>query len=70
MVGTPWMSLFLAWLPWTIYYLLFTIPALFFLRQRVMEDTARAVWALAIVSVPIMGVVAFAVIQPGRPTDA
>lgn len=70
MVGTPWMAMFLAWLPWTIYYLLFTVPALFFLRQRAMEDTARAVWALAIVSVPIMGVVAFAVIQPGRRPDA
>jgi hypothetical protein len=60
------MAIFFAWLPWTMYYLLFTVPALFFLRQRVMEDTARAVWALAIVSVPIMGVVAFAVIQPGQ----
>jgi hypothetical protein len=47
-------------------YLMFAVPALFFLRSRVLDETARAVWALLIVTIPIMGCVAFAVLQPGR----
>ena len=44
------------------------VPAafvLYFLRTRNLDDTAQAVWALAIVGVPVMGAVAFAAIGPG-----
>ena len=46
-------------------YLAFAVPALYFLRQRDLDETARAVWSLAIISVPVMGAVAFAAIRPG-----
>ena len=63
--GTPMLS---AWAPWYlaygVYYLAFCIPALFVLRGRVLDDTTRAVWALAIVLAPIMGALAL-VIMPG-----
>ncbi len=49
-----------------IIYLLFAVPALYSLRGRALDDTARAVWALAIVGVPIMGVVSFTMMQPGE----
>jgi hypothetical protein len=47
-------------------YLAFALPALHFLKERDLDDTARAVWALAIVGIPVMGSVAFALVQPGR----
>jgi hypothetical protein len=60
----------LMWAPGLLYYgviyLMFALPALFFLRARALDETARAVWALLIVTIPIMGCVAFAVLQPGR----
>ena len=46
-------------------YLAFTLPALFHLRRRHLDETSRAVWSLAIVAVPIMGPVAFATMNPG-----
>ena len=52
-------------LAYGVYYLAFCIPALFFLRGRVLDDTSRAVWALAIVLAPIMGALALVIIQPG-----
>lgn len=48
-------------------YLAFALPALFHLRGREMDDTSRAVWALAIIAIPIMGAVAFVIMQPGQP---
>lgn len=48
-----------------VIYLLFAVPALYYLRARYLDDTARAMWALLIIAVPIMGVVAFATLQPG-----
>ena len=60
----------MAWGPMFFYYglayLMFAVPALFFLRTRALDETSRAVWALLIVTIPIMGCVAFAVLQPGR----
>ena len=35
-----------------VFYLVFVIPPLFFLRARVLDDTTRAIWALAIISAP------------------
>ena len=46
-------------------YLAFAVPALLFLRRRALDETSRAVWALAIIAVPITGPVAFATIDPG-----
>jgi hypothetical protein len=46
-------------------YLLFAIPALMFLRNRMLDDTTKAVWVVAIVVTPVMGAVAFAILQPG-----
>jgi hypothetical protein len=66
MITSPWMVLMYAWMPLGILYLLFIIPPLFFLRARLLDDTTRAIWALAIISVPILGAIAFVIIQPGR----
>lgn len=49
-----------------IIYLAFSVPALFYLRKRELDETSRAVWALAIIAVPIMGAVAFTAMQPGE----
>ena len=69
MDGSPWTPMLFAWAPWYlaygVYYLAFCIPALFVLRGRVLDDTSRAVWALAIVLAPIMGALALVIIQPG-----
>ena len=46
--------------------LAFGLPALYYLRGRQLDETSRAVWALAIVIVPLMGAVAFALVRPGR----
>ncbi len=46
-------------------YLAFALPPLYFLRQRDLDETTRAVWALAVTGVPIMGAVAFAIVRPG-----
>jgi hypothetical protein len=48
-----------------LFYLAFTLPALYYLRRRDLDETSRAVWSLAIVAVPVMGAVAFVVMQPG-----
>ena len=66
MVTSPWHAMMLAWMPFGILYLLFVIPPLFFLRARVLDDTTRAIWALAIISAPVIGAIAFVIIQPGQ----
>jgi len=35
-------------------------------RPLDLDETTRALWALAIISVPIMGVIAFVILQPGQ----
>ena len=42
------------------------MPPLFLLRARALDETTRALWALAIISVPIMGAIAFVILQPGQ----
>jgi hypothetical protein len=70
MVTSPWLSMWYAWMPigilYVLLYLVFVVPPLFFLRARVLDDVTRAIWALALISVPIMGAVAFVIIQPGQ----
>lgn len=61
-----WMAIWPAYLPWIAYHLCFTVPALFFLRQRTLDPTDQAIWTLIVVSVPVVGLMAFVVLQPGR----
>jgi hypothetical protein len=69
-VTSPWAAMLYAWMPMGIFYLLFyvifVVPPLFLLRERALDDTTRAIWALAIISAPIIGAVAFVILQPGR----
>lgn len=46
-------------------YLAFALPALYYLRKRDLDELCRAIWALTIVAVPLMGTVAFAMLAPG-----
>ena len=68
-VTSPWMAMASAWMPMSIlyllFYLVFVVPPLFLLRQRALDETPQAIWALAIISVPIIGAVAFVILQPG-----
>ena len=70
MVTSPWHAMMLAWMPlgvfYLAFYLLFVVPPLFLLRGRRLDDTTQAIWAFAIISVPIVGAVAFVILQPGR----
>jgi hypothetical protein len=70
MVTSPWTAMMFAWMPLGIFYLafylVFVVPPLFLLRGRQLEQTAQAICALAIISVPIVGAVAFVILQPGR----
>ena len=73
MVTSPWHAMMLAWMPlgvfYLAFYLVFVVPPLFLLRGRQLDPTTQAVWALAIISVPIVGAVAFVILQPGRPSE-
>ena len=66
MITSPWSAIMFAWMPLGIFYLLFTVPPLFLLRARPLDETTRAIWALAIISVPVLGAIAFVILQPGR----
>jgi hypothetical protein len=44
---------------------LLTVPCLFALRQRPLDEGSRALWALVIVSAPMMGALAFVLLRPG-----
>ena len=70
MMTSPWSAMMLAWMPMGIlylaFYLVFVVPPLFLLRGRPLDETTQAIWALAIISVPIVGAVAFVILQPGR----
>ncbi len=48
-------------------YLIFAIPALFWLRSRRVEETAQALWALIVLLFPVIGAVALVLLTPGRP---
>jgi hypothetical protein len=47
-------------------YLICAVPALRDLKGRGLDETSRAVWALAIIAIPIMGALAFWIMQPGH----
>ncbi len=48
---------------------LLSVVALLELRQRTLPPTAQALWALLIALVPILGAVAFWIVQPGAKTE-
>ena len=48
-------------------YALFAIPALVWLGRRRLEQLPQAIWALIVVSIPIMGAVALVLVKPGEP---
>ena len=70
MISSPWSAMMAAWMPMGIFYLgfylLFVVPPLFLLRGRRLDDVTQAIWALSLISVPIIGAVAFVIIQPGQ----
>jgi len=43
-----------------------SIIALFGLRQRQLEEIPRAIWAVLIAIVPLLGAIAFLIVQPGE----
>jgi hypothetical protein len=45
---------------------IFALWAIFQLRLRNIHQNAKALWVLIVLLVPIMGVVAFLIVQPGR----
>ena len=47
-------------------YLICVIPALRELKGRPLDDTTKAVWVLGIIAIPIMGALAFWIMQPGE----
>ena len=69
-VTSPWTAMMYAWMPMGIlylaFYLVFVVPPLFLLRGRRLDEVTQAIWALAIMSVPIVGAIAFVILQPGR----
>jgi hypothetical protein len=69
-VTSPWMAMLYAWTPMGIlylaFYLVFVVPPLFLLRGRRLHEVTQAIWALAIMSVPVVGAIAFVILQPGQ----
>ena len=61
-----WLNHVYTWGPFFLFYAAFAVPALLALRTRHLDETTRAVWALVIVSAPVLGSVAFAFLAPGR----
>jgi hypothetical protein len=50
-------------------WFILAIVVLFQLRRRKLPETARAIWAVVILVVPIVGAVAFWIVRPGRDGD-
>ena len=48
-------------------YVVFAVPALVWLSRRRLDQVSQAVWALIVVSIPIMGPVALVLVSPGEP---
>ena len=58
-----WLVLLLAWL-------ILEIIALVSLRKEKLHSAAQAVWALVILAVPLMGAIAYFIVQPHEPQEA
>jgi hypothetical protein len=48
-------------------WLLSVILALIHLRRCQLDDVARVLWVMVVVLVPLVGALAFLIVQPGRP---
>ncbi len=48
-------------------WIILAIVALFQLRVRSLNDTAKVIWVTVILLVPIFGAIAFWIIRPGLP---
>jgi hypothetical protein len=48
-------------------WLLPVILALIRLRRCQLDDVARVLWVMVVVLVPLVGALAFLIVQPGRP---
>jgi hypothetical protein len=59
-------ALIIVWGIPLVIYLMCAIPALRELKGCALDETSRAVWTLVIVAVPIMGALAFWIMQPGE----
>jgi hypothetical protein len=48
-------------------WIVLVIVALTRLRRCQLDETARVLWAIVIVLVPLMGALAFFIVRPGKP---
>jgi uncharacterized membrane protein len=48
-------------------WIVLVIVALTRLRRCQLDETARVLWAIVIVLVPLMGALAFVIVRPGKP---
>ena len=48
-------------------WLVLTIVALTRLRRCQLDDTARVLWVIVILLIPLLGALAFFVVSPGKP---
>lgn len=48
-------------------WIILTIVALTRLRRCQLDETARVLWVIVIVLVPLMGALAFFIVRPGKP---
>ena len=48
-------------------WIVLAIVALTHLRRCQLNETARVLWAIVIVLVPLMGALAFFIVRPGKP---
>ena len=48
-------------------WVMLTIVALIRLRRCQLDETARVLWAIVIVLIPLMGALAFFIVRPGKP---
>ena len=47
-------------------WIILAVLALLQLRRQSMADTARAIWAVLILIIPILGAAAFWIVKPGQ----
>ncbi len=62
--GYLWVMLFNLLL--IVVWIIFAILALFQLRRLEMSETARALWAVLILLIPIAGAITFWIVRPAR----
>ncbi len=48
-------------------WLVLAVVALTRLRRCQLDDTARVLWVIVILLIPLLGAVAFSIVRPGKP---